>query len=135
MLCLHHSCRSVTSAGRQQRGSQQAQSARPILSRDTRNAALSASSALFSKEMFLLTCRATFKLAIGCAGIMLLMKSGRIPSTAPQVLSKLAFNVTIPSMLFVKSAETLASSQGDPRYLLVPLIAAVEVRQQSNDVL
>lgn len=102
-----------------------------------RHVALSAASsfvAFFSKDMLLLTCRATLKLAIGCSGIMLLMKSGRIPSTAPQVLSKLAFNVTIPSMLFIKSAETLASSQGDARYLLVPLIAALEVRHSSGRV-
>ena len=90
--------------------------------------AASSFTALVSKEMFLLTCRATFKLAMGCSGIMLLFRSGRIPSTAPQVLSKLAFNVTIPSTLFIKSAETLASAQGDLRYLLVPLIAAVQVR-------
>lgn len=92
-----------------------------------RYVALSASSSLFSKDMFLLALRATFKLAVGCSGIMLLMKAGRIPSTAPQVLSQLGFNVTIPAMLFIKSAETLAAAQ-DARYLLVPLITALEVR-------
>lgn len=87
---------------------------------------------LISKDMFILTCKATFKLGLACSAIMLLMKSGRLPAATPQVLSRVAFNVTIPCTLLIKSAETLASSQGDPRYLMVSATAIMQVRPATD---
>lgn len=82
---------------------------------------------MISQDMFLLTCKTTFKLGLACSAIMLLMKSGRLPESTPQVLSRVAFNVTIPCTLLIKSAETLATSQGDPRYLMVAVTAILQV--------
>ena len=82
---------------------------------------------VISQDMFILTCKATFKLGLACSAIMLLMKSGRLPAATPQVLSRVAFNVTIPCTLLVKSAETLATSQGDARYLMVSVTAMLQV--------
>eukprot|EP00892_Ulva_mutabilis_P006156 jgi/Ulvmu1/3912/UM018_0135.1 len=82
---------------------------------------------IISKDMFILTCKATFKLGLACSAVLFLMKSGRLPAATPQILSKVAFNVTIPCALLVKSAETLAMSQGDPRYLMVSVTATLQV--------
>lgn len=84
---------------------------------------------IISKDMFILTCKAMFKLGLACSAIVLLMKSGRLPAATPSVLSKVAFNVTIPCTLLVKSAETLATSQGDTRYLMVSVTAMLQVRR------
>lgn len=94
--------------------------------------AIESVASLVSKDMFILTCKATFKLGLACSAVMLLMKSGRLPAATPQVLSRVAFNVTIPCTLLIKSAETLASSQGDPRYLMVSATAIMQVRPTSE---
>jgi hypothetical protein len=87
---------------------------------------------LLSLPLLGLTCKATFKLGCICALVVWLMKKERLPSETPRVLSKLAFNVTIPCMLITKTAETLARTQGDWRYLMVPLAAAIQVSLHSS---
>ena len=82
---------------------------------------------LLSLPLLALTCKATFKLGCICALVVWLVKKDRIPSETPRVLSKLAFNVTIPCMLVTKTAETLARTSGDWRYLMVPVAAMVQV--------
>jgi hypothetical protein len=88
--------------------------------------AASAHATLPPVSLFVLACKATFKLGLLCMGIAHLMRRGILPEMLPQALSKLAFNVTIPCMLVAKTAETLAYSQGDWRCLMVPVAIAIQ---------
>ena len=83
---------------------------------------------LLSWPLLGLTCKATLKLGCICAAVTWLIRKERLPAETPSVLSKLAFNVTIPCMLVTKTAETLARTKGDWRYMMVPLAAAVQAR-------
>jgi hypothetical protein len=74
-----------------------------------------------------LTSQATFKLGLICSIMVYVVRQGRLPPETPSVLSKLAFNVTIPCMLVTKTAETLARTQGDWKYLMIPVAICVQV--------
>ena len=82
---------------------------------------------LLSPQLLALSCKATFKL--GCIGAFAvwLMQRGRLPADTPSVLSKVAFNICIPCMLLTKTAETLARTAGDWRYLMVPVATVLQV--------
>ena len=77
-------------------------------------------------DIFFAACKGTFKLGLICSAVMALMQSGVIPPDTPRVLSAVAFNLTIPCMLFTNVAQTLASST-DPALLMVPLAAACQI--------
>ena len=72
------------------------------------------------------TVGATLKLFLVCGIVGALLHSGRLSDDTAPVLSKVAFNVMLPCMLFTKVATTLANST-QRSLLAVPLIALLQV--------
>ncbi|CAL8465949.1 g5485 [Coccomyxa elongata] len=72
------------------------------------------------------TTAASFNIFMLCGFVGWLLHTGRIPNETAPVLSKVAFNVFIPCMLFSKVASTLAT-QPDLSLLAIPLVAVLQV--------
>jgi hypothetical protein len=79
---------------------------------------------LLDATVFATTCQAVFKVILMCVMLMRFVRMGLIPKEAPVVLSKLAFNVTIPCMLLTSVGKTLSQADAIGAYLVVPLAAA-----------
>lgn len=72
------------------------------------------------------TMRSSLRLALIFAVVGWLLNMDRLPESTGQVLSKVAFNLCIPAMLFTKVARVL-TAQNDMMLLWIPVAAAIQV--------
>ncbi|KAL4855619.1 hypothetical protein ACK3TF_003943 [Chlorella vulgaris] len=73
------------------------------------------------------TLNASAKLAIICAAVGWLLRSGRIPNSTATVLSKVSYEIMIPAMLFSKVAQTLAAQPDASLLLGIAAIALLQI--------
>ncbi|GMH35255.1 hypothetical protein BSKO_03123 [Bryopsis sp. KO-2023] len=82
--------------------------------------------AVISRGILMASVKASIKLGLICLAVGWLLKKQLLPEDTAPVLSKVAFNLCIPCMLFTKIAETLAVTQ-NVMLLWIPLAAGIQV--------
>lgn len=90
--------------------------------------AVSLSLSTFAPDQSILgaTASAVFKIVILCIAVVWMMQKSKLPPSTPQVLSQVAFQLTIPCMLFSKTVAILSTSS-DFTIFMVPVAAALQI--------
>ncbi|GMH43819.1 hypothetical protein BSKO_11753 [Bryopsis sp. KO-2023] len=83
-------------------------------------------SAIISRGILAASLKASIKLGLICLVLGWLYKRKMLPEETAPVLSKVAFNLCIPCMLFTRIAETLAVTQ-NVALLWIPLASGIQI--------